>query len=186
MITINLLPKSERRAERKNVVVPYRIYLIIAVAIIMVLHVGFLGKYVFEKVHLMSLRVHWDRVAPQSKDLVTIRNEVKALETQTGNLKSVLTRAVNVTELLSTLAGAVPKGLWLERFSMTSSGLMIQGSVVSLSQNEMTAIGKFLQELKTNKAFTALWPKIELGSVQRRMIKAYDVVDFVLTGEVKK
>ena len=69
---------------------------------------------------------------------------------------------------------------------LTADGMMIQGSVVSLSQNEMTAIGKFLQELKSNKTFTALWPKIELGSVQRRTIKTYDVVDFVLTGEVKK
>jgi Tfp pilus assembly protein PilN len=186
MITINLLPKTERRAERRSVTVPYKVYLVAAGAVLVVLHVGLLGIFLLEEVHLVGLRGHWNKVAPQSKDFVSIKNDIKALETESANLKSVLTRSANVTELLSTLTAAVPKGLWLERFSMTPQGLVIQGSVVSLSQNEMTTIGKFLQDIKTNKTFGALWPKIELNSVQRRTIKAYDVVDFVLSGEVKK
>jgi Tfp pilus assembly protein PilN len=186
MISINLLPRSERRQERKVSNVPYKLYLIVATSFLVVLHVGLLGVYCLEQIHLVTLRVYWNKVAPQSKDVVALRNESRILETEVLNFKSVLTRSVSMAEVLSTLASAVPNGLWLERFSMTPDNMLIQGSVVSPSQNEMTPIGKFLQELKSSKTLTALWPKIELGSVQRRTIKAYDVVDFVLSGEVKK
>jgi hypothetical protein len=50
----------------------------------------------------------------------------------------------------------------------------------------MTIIGKFLQNLKANKTFEEAFSKIELGSVQRRSIKTYDVVDYILDGELKK
>jgi hypothetical protein len=63
---------------------------------------------------------------------------------------------------------------------------VIQGSVVSLTQNEMTIIGKFLQDIKNNKMFSTHFSKIELNSVQRRTIKTYDVVDFVVVGDIKK
>jgi len=79
----------------------------------------------------------------------------------------------------------VPKGLWLQRFSLSSEGLVIQGSVVSRTQNEMTIIGKFLQDLKVSKVFASTFSKIELSSVQRRTIKTFDVVDFVLLGSLK-
>jgi Tfp pilus assembly protein PilN len=186
MITINLLSKTERRTERRAITVPYKLYIASAAAVLFFLHVLLLGIFTLDKIYLAGLHANWNKVAPQSKDFVAMKNEIKALEAQVVNFKPALSRLANVTELLSTLANSVPKGLWLERFSMTPDGLVIQGSVVSLSQNEMTTIGKFLQDLKTNKTFNTLWPKIELSSVQRRTIKTYDVVDFVLAGEVKK
>ncbi len=185
IIAINLLPKSQRKTDRK-VVVPYKIYLAGAAAILILVHVGLAALFVTKKVQVMHLRGVWGRMAPQSKDLKGLREEMMKLQTDIATLTPMVSRPTSVTEMLSTLTNAVPKGLWLDRFSMTPKSLVIQGSVVSMTQNEMTTIGKFLQELKTSKTFESLCTKIDLSSVQRRTIKTYDVVDFVLTGEIKE
>jgi Tfp pilus assembly protein PilN len=186
MIAINLLPKSQRKAERRISVPQNRLIYLVVGAVLILLHAGLLFLTGLKKVQLISLNVHWNQMAPQSKQVVALRQEMKVIEAEIGSLKGMATRPASVTEILSTLVNAVPKGLWLDRFSLTNDGLVIQGSVISQSQNEMTIIGKFLQELRTNATFATLFEKIELNSVQRRTIKSYDVVDFVVVGGLKK
>lgn len=184
MIIINLLPKNLRRIERK-IVLPYKAYVLMAAAVFVALHLLFLSVAGIEKVHVMSLRHNWGRLAPQSKEYLARREEMKVVEAKIVSMKMFLERPFSLTEMLSVLAGAVPKGLWLDRLSLTPESLVIQGSVVSLTQNEMTLIGGFLQEIRTNKTFSSAFEKIELNSVQRRTVKSYDVVDFVLVAERK-
>ena len=186
MISINLLPKNLRKTERRLVVPQSRLIYVAVGAALILLHVGLLSLAGLKKIQVISLRVSWNRMAPQFKQYVALRDEIKGIEKELGSLKGTTMRPASLTEILSTLVNAVPKGLWLDRFSFTSGGLVIQGSVISQSQNEMTIIGKFLQELRTNPTFGALFEKIDLNSVQRRTIKSYDVVDFVVVGALKK
>ncbi len=185
MITINLLPHDLKTTERK-IVLPYKIYIFVVLIVFIFLHLCLLSLALVKEVQILSLKGSWGKVEPQSKDSVSIKAEIKDLEAKANSMKDVLTHKANTTELLSGLGLSVPKGLWLERFTYSNDGLMIQGSVVSLTQNEMSIIGKFLQDLKSNKTFASLFAKIELNSVQRRTIKTYDVVDFVVVGEIKK
>ncbi len=189
MITINLLPVSQRRAERKMALptnFPYKVYLLGAAVLLIFLHI-FLGSLMLlKKIQLMSLRRTWTQMEPQSKETTAVRKEIKDMEERSRLISETLSRKASVTELLSSLNAAVPRGLWLESFTFAPEGLVIQGSVVSLEQNEMTLIGKFLQDLRGNKVFVSLFSKVELNSVQRRTIKTYDVVDFVLIGDLKK
>jgi len=185
MISINLLPKNLRRTEHK-IVLPYKAYVLMVAIFFVVLHIVLLAVAGVKQVHLMGLRHSWSSLAPQSKEFLTRRNDIKALESEIASLKADLDRPYSLTEMLSVLSGAVPSGLWLDRLSLSPEKLVIQGSVVSLSQNEMTIIGRFLEELRTHKTFTAALEKIELNSVQRRTVKSYDVVDFVLMGNRKK
>jgi len=185
MIIINLLPKNLRRVERK-IVLPYKAYVLMTAAVVAGLHLLLLAAAGIEKVHVVSLRHNWGRLAPQSKEYLARRNEITAAESEIVSLKAFLDRPFSLTEMLSVLAGAVPPGLWLDRLSLSPDNIVIQGSVVSLSQNEMTLISKFLQDIRTHKTFAAAFEKIELNSVQRRTVRTYDVVDFVLVGERKK
>ena len=185
MITINLLPNNLKKTEQK-IVLPYKSYIVILFVLLIFLHFCLFSLAVIKKVQIAVLKKNWTRFEPRSKDSTSTRKEVKDLETGVDTTKRVLSRKASLTELFSSLNAAVPRGLWLERFSFSEEGLVIQGSVVSLTQNEMTIIGKFLQDLKNNKTFSSLLSKIELNSVQRRTIKTYDVVDFVLIGELKK
>jgi Tfp pilus assembly protein PilN len=186
MITINLLPKSQRKAERSSVAAfPYQIYLVTAVAIFLVLHLGLLSFAALKKVQLIGLEMRWKHMGAQAKGGGSLKSQIKSLETSVATLRSVMSRKVNFTEFFSGLSGVVPRGMWLERFSLTASGLVIQGSVVSQSQGEMTIIGKFLQDLKARPVIIDTFAKVDLISVQRRMIKTYDVVDFVIEGKFK-
>jgi hypothetical protein len=185
MITINLLPKNLRKIERK-VVLPYKTALVWVIACFLFLHAVLLLIAGVKQVQVLTLKLSWGMVEPQSKDSLSTKSEIKKLETDIKSMTAVLSRKVSATELFSGLNAAVPKGLWLERFSFSDEGLVVQGSVISLTQNEMTTIGKFLQDLKSNKTFQSLFSKIELNSVQRRTIKTYDVVDFVVVGDLKK
>ena len=185
MLIINLLPKSLRRTERK-IVLPYKAYVLMTVAVVVGLHLLLLSAAGIKKVHVMSLRHNWGRLAPQSKEYLARRNEIIAAESEIASLKTFLERPFSLTEMLSVMAGAVPSGLWLDRLSLSPESIVIQGSVVSLTQNEMTIIGKFLQEIRVHRTFSAAFEKIDLNSVQRRTVKSYDVVDFVLVGERKK
>lgn len=185
MLTINLLPHDLKITERK-IVLPYKIYIFIVLVVLIFLHLCLFSLAVVKKVQILSLRGSWGKVEPQSRDSVSIKAEIKDLEAKANSMKAILARKANMTELLLSLGLAVPNGLWLERFTYSGDGLMIQGSVVSLTQNEMSIIGKFLQDLKNNKTFAALFAKVELNSVQRRTIKTYDAVDFVVVGEIKK
>lgn len=186
MITINLLPQDLRKIERRPVLssnVPYKIYIAGFVLLLIIVHFCFLSLALIKQVQVVSLRRGWNMIAPQSKETIGLKAEIKDMEAKIVSMNDVLSRRASITELLSSLNAAVPKGLWLERFSFVNDGLMIQGSVVSLTQNEMTIIGKFLQDIKSNKVFSTLFSKIELNSVQRRTIKTFDVVDFVVIGE---
>jgi hypothetical protein len=184
MITINLLPKNLRRVERK-IVVPYKAYVLMTVLVFLLVHVLLLSAAGIEKVHVLSLRHNWGRLAPQSKEFLARRKELKAAETDIVSLKMLTGRPFSLTEMLSVLAGAVPPGLWLDRLSLSPESIVIQGSVVSKNKNEMTIIGQFLEAIRTHKTFAAAFEKIELNSVQRRTVKTYDVVDFVLVGNRK-
>jgi len=185
MIIINLLPKNLRRVERK-IVLPYKAYVLMVAAFFVGLHLLLLVVAGIKQVHLMSLRHSWGRLAPQSKEFLARRNEIQAAAAEIVSLESFLGRSYSLTEMLSVLAGAVPKGLWLDRLSLAPDNIVIQGSVVSLTQSEMTLIGRFLQEIRTSKTFSAAFEKIELNSVQRRTVRSYDVVDFVLVGTRKQ
>ena len=185
MLTINLLPQNLKKTEHK-VVLPYKTYILVAAAVLIFLHLCLFSLAVVKKVQVLSLKGNWGKVEPQSKDSIAIKSEIKDLEAKVNSVKGALTHKVSMTELLSALGVSVPKGMWLERFTYSNEGLMIQGSVVSLTQNEMTIIGKFLQDLKSNKTFSSVFSRIELNSVQRRTVRTFDVVDFVVVGEVKK
>ncbi len=185
MITINLLPRNLKRSDQK-IVLPYKSYIVLLFTVFVCLHLLLFSLAVLKKVQVAALKNNWTRFEPGSKDSSSTRQEIKDLEASATAMKAALTRRASMTELFSTLNAAVPKGLWLERFSFSDEGLVIQGSVISLAKNEMTIIGKFLQDLKSSKVYSGLFSRIELNSVQRRTIKTYDVVDFVLIGEFRK
>lgn len=186
MITINLLPKSQRKAEHRSAAMfPYQIYLVPVVAILLLLHLGLLTIATYKKVQLIGLELRWRHMGAQSHGGVSLKSQIKTLESSVATLRSVMARRVNFTDLFSGLSSIVPRGMWLERFSLMPEGLVIQGSVISLSQGEMTIIGRFLQDLKAFPAIADTFAKVDLTSVQRRTIKTYDVVDFVIEGKLK-
>jgi hypothetical protein len=187
MITINLLPKEFRRSEKKQIVLPYKTLLVLVVLVLIFLHLTSFVLAFFNKIQIAHLQNCWEKVEPESKDAAVMREEIKKLEAELALVKAIYSRRVSLTQFFTVINLAFQRGLWLERFSFSyDEGLVLQGSVVSLSQSEMTIIGKFLQKLKADRAYAGALLGIELSSVQRRKVKDYDVVDFVLLGGMRK
>lgn len=185
MITVNLLPRQQRRVERKTINLPYKPVLILAAGLLIFLHVLLLTFFSLKSAQLFFLKQTWASLEGDTKLLNSTKTEIRDLEGRVTSMKTCLTRPASFTQLFSVLTRATPGGLWLERFSYSEQGLVIQGSVISLDQDEMTIIGKFLQDIKSQPSFEGLFSKIELSSVQRRKVKTFDVVDFVLLGDLK-
>jgi hypothetical protein len=59
--------------------------------------------------------------------------------------------------------------------------LILNCSVVSLQKDEMGAIQRFIDILKGDAAFIKDFAGLELGSVQKKVLGAYDIVDFTLS-----
>jgi len=185
MIKINLLPKDLRKSDRK-IILPNKLHLFGVVVIFVLLHTLLFATALIKNVQLLSLRKTWSVLEPDSQKYSSTKKQVKGLEASLESAKIFFSRDASFAQLFSSLNSVIPRGLWLERFSLTDKSLLIQGSVVSLTQNEMSMISTFLQGLKDSEVYNSLSSKIELTSVQRRTIKSYDVVDFVLAGDLKK
>ena len=185
MITVNFLPKNLRKQEKK-IALPSHALLLRIFALLIALHLLLLTVAAYKAVQILILKGQWAKLEFNSKDSLAFKKEIQDLESKIRMVEAQATRQTSFTEIFSSLNAAVPKGLWLERFTFSEQGLIIQGSVVSSDQNEMTVIGKFLQDIRESKSFAGLFAKIELTSVQRRTIKNFDVVDFVITGDLKK
>jgi len=56
---------------------------------------------------------------------------------------------------------------------------------VSLQQEEMNAINKFMDNLKKDSVFLKDFSNLELTSVQKKVIGGYDIADFVLSAKLK-
>ena len=68
---------------------------------------------------------------------------------------------------------------------LDQKNMVLKGSVVSLQKEEFNLINGFIDSLKKDYGFIKDFNSLELSSIQRRVIVAYDIVDFILTGTQK-
>jgi len=58
--------------------------------------------------------------------------------------------------------------------------LIIEGTAISVDEEATAVIGKFMQNLQENEAFSRDFDRIELGSITAKKIEKFDSKDFVL------
>ena len=85
--------------------------------------------------------------------------------------------------MLNKLNLAIPKRLWLNRLSISGNNLVIEGSVFSFGNDHVTLVNKFFDQLKGDEFFVQNFSDLNLDSMQRRTIKSYEALDFLLTAE---
>ncbi len=111
--------------------------------------------------------------------LVVKRDKARVME-------YILNRNLYFTEFFNKINQAVPKGLWLNRLSFSYNGLVIGGGVFSFGTEEISLVNKFFNELKNDELFLENFSNFNLDSVQRRVIKEYEILDFLLTADINK
>ncbi len=188
MIRINLLPQQLRRKEGAKVSkkTPLLPIVFIIVLIILALHVVFALISFDKKMQLASLDQRWDKIQAQSKEVDALKSNLEIKREKLKAMQSILKRDLYLTDFLNKINQAIPSRLWLNRLSFSERGLVIEGSVFSFGSEELSLVNNFFNELKNGGFFKQNFDNFNLDSVQRRNIKKYEILDFLLTAEINK
>lgn len=185
MIKINLLPTNLRK---KDIVhkIPLPVIMYFVTLIVIALHLIFFVLSVYKKVQLGSLNQTWERMQPQFREVDVLKNSLVVKRDKARVMEYILNRNLYFTEFFNKINQAVPKGLWLNRLSFSYNGLVIGGGVFSFGTEEISLVNIFFNELKNNELFLENFSNFNLDSVQRRVIKEYEILDFLLTADINK
>ncbi|MBN1913550.1 MAG: hypothetical protein JW788_04030 [Candidatus Omnitrophica bacterium] len=188
MITINLLPEELRVTRKINYKDPQYILLLVIIIFSLLLanHIFLFVSDIVKTVSLNSLNSKWQKLQPNMKEVEEFRAKHDLLaSSDTVLMQQLLAVKLNWPQKLNRLSLDLPSGVWFNDVSFSAKTLFISCSAVSLQKEEMGMINKFIDNLKNDKSFFNDFVSLELGSVQRRMIAAYEVVDFSLSAALK-
>lgn len=114
----------------------------------------------------------FSQVDSVSKEIAVLRAKMSALDQLTK-------RKFLWTEKLNQLSDLVLPGIWFTHvYTDSENRLIIEGSVVSKSEEAMASVGKFMKNLKEDQQFFKDFKNIKLESVQRKNKEEKDMVDF--------
>lgn len=185
MIKINLLPPDLRKKEIMPKI-PLSFIAFLVILIIFAIHILLFFLSMYKKVQVAALNKTWETMQPQFKEIDALRKNLEAERSKVKIREYVLKRDFYWTDFLNKINKAVPKGLWLNHLSLSDTGLVIEGSVFSFGTEEVSLVNKFFDELKSDGFFIQYFNKFNLDSVQRRSIKDYEILDFLLTAQINK
>lgn len=187
MIEINLLPQ-ELRITRKNDPIDLKSapYIIGAIfGIVILTHIILIITFLFKSYSLHQLESNWQALGPDRKLLESLKREYATATLDTKVIQEIMSQRINWAEKLNKLSLCLPSGVWFDEISFLNKTFTLKGTVVSLQKEEINLINNFVESLKKDDSFFKKFSNLELGSMQRRTIGSYDVIDFILTGKLK-
>jgi Tfp pilus assembly protein PilN len=194
MIEVNLLPQDLRKEKKRfNVNMPelpspnLNKVIMVAVAILVVIHIILTVNLVIKKVRLARLSKLWEEeLGPVKKDLDKLKKDMNLMENKVRTIEQLTTGAKIIwSEKLNMISNVIPNGVWLTRIFCSENSLDIEGSAVSKKGEEMLLVGKFANNLKKEKRFYSGFRDLEVSSIKRRKIGPVEIVDFLIIVSLK-
>ncbi len=187
MIEINLLP-DDLRIQKQNASgdLNYFIYLIpLFASIIVIVHLYFGLVYLTKTVALTNLNHKWKVLEPQRNKINNLKSESALQSSEEKILKQVNDKLVKWSFVINKLSLELPSGIWFNDLTYDGKNLSIKASVVSLKDEQLDLINKFLDNLKNDKIFMVDFNSLDLGPLQRKSVGSFEVVDFLINGDLK-
>ncbi len=187
MIEINLLPPELKTTAKKMTIQEnYLLYIIPGlIGIIIFIHL-FLGLSVaIKKIQLGALSKKWNSLESQRKTLEDLQGGHDISHSESRVIQQAMAKRINWAKKLNKLSLKLPLGVWFNEITVSPKNFILKGSVISLQQEEMNSINKFIENLKSDTDFLNDFNSLELGPIQRRTVGGYDIVDFILSGSPK-
>lgn len=194
MIDINLIPTALRKsgqgkANTLTINIPKEIMLGVGSAVILFLltvHLILGAVWLSGTLRLAGYKANWDKLIPDKKVLDVIYDESKDLKKRISVVSDMtVKKSVLWAPKFNAISDALPKGLWLRRMTLDNTGLVMDGSVVSKSQSEISNVGNFILALKLNDAFIKDFSSLEVNSIQRGKNNTVEVTDFTVMAKSK-
>lgn len=189
MIEINLLPGELKVKSKKlpHIETKYLFYLIpLVLGILIFIHIYLFVIGIAKNCQFAALNNKWQQLAPQKKALEEAEKGYELLSADAKMMQQLTSQRIIWSEKLNKLSLNLPSGVWLNEVKFTPKEFILTGSVVSLEKEEITLINKFMANLKNDTGFFKDFANLELNSVQKKTVGAYEIADFVLTGTLKQ
>ncbi len=186
MIEINLLPEELRKKKSEpsfnlNIEAEKLKFLIVGGAIgllIFIVIVFSLGSFI-RGAQIKRLLARENNFSGKLSQIDSVNKEIAVLKSKMTALDQLTKRKFLWSEKLNQLSGLVLPGIWFTHiYTDTENRLIIEGSVVSKSEEAMAFVGKFMKNLKDDQLFFKDFSNIKLESVQRKNKEERDIVDF--------
>ena len=190
MIEINLLSEESKvktkRIGKVSIESKYFLYLIpLVFAVLIFAHICLAAVGIAKNLQFGQLNSKWKKLQPQREQLNNLNKEYDVVTSGAKVIQEMNSRRLNWSEKLNRLSQDLPSGIWFNEILVSRKDFVLKASVVSLQKEEMSLINKFIDSLKNDTRFLRDFDKLELGSVQKKSLGGYDVVDFILTAQLK-
>ena len=190
MIEINLLSEElkvkTKRIGKLSIESKYFLYLIpLVFAVLIFAHICLAAVGIAKSFQFSQLNSKWKKLKPQREQLNNLKKEYDVVTSGAKVMQELNSRRLNWSEKLNRLSQDLPSGIWFNEILASRKEFVLKASAVSLQKEEMSLINKFIDSLKNDTRFLRDFNKLELGSVQKKSIGGYDVVDFILTAKLK-
>ena len=162
MIDINLVPAALRKdgkgsGNSLSINIPHDILLGVGsgvVLLIVTVHLILGIGWMMGMTRLTYENAQWQKILPEKTEIDSMNKESTALSRKIKTLSDMTTKkAVLWAPKFNAISDDIPRGLWIRKMTLDKSGLTIEGSVVSKTQNEINNVGLFLATLKKNDNF---------------------------------
>ena len=191
MIEINLLPEELRVKVRVKQAGSYvdpldlvkGAFLILAV--LLLLNICLAGLSVIKNIQVANLNSKWEKLGPQRKVLDDLNKESSIVTQDAKVIESLSQQRISWPEKLSALSLKLPSGIWFSQLKISQKEFTLQASAISLQKQELNLIRKFMDNLKNDSSFIKDFDKLQLNSVEKKVIGGYEVADFVISGTIK-
>jgi Tfp pilus assembly protein PilN len=194
MIKTNFIPENLRK-ERTDIFqdgfaqVPQEVsagIVIAGIGFLFLFHVLLGLVAVFKVAHHQVLLVHWNSLATDKKALDVITQETQALQKKMFSLKPISSaRGIEWGKLMNEISDSLPKGVWLREIRYDKDQVMIRGSAVSKTNDEVILAGNFVSALKEKPVVKEQFTGLQVDSIERRENAALSIVDFLLKAKLK-
>jgi len=189
MIEINLLPQELRPKPKKpgiDLESPETLYFIpLVFGVLIAIHILLGLFFIFKNVQLGILNNNWKKLESQMKVLEEFRSESAQLSKDARALQEITSRTIRWAAKLNRLSLDLPSGIWFRSITVNALNLDIRASVFALQKKELAAINKFMDNLKQDKDFFGDFAKLELGTIERKILGGYEIAEFTLTAALK-
>jgi Tfp pilus assembly protein PilN len=189
MIEINLLPEELRKKKSEsafnfNMEAEKLKFLAIcgtAGILILIIMALVLGSFI-RKSQINKLLAKEKNFSEKLSRIDAVNKEIAILKAKMTVLDQLTNRKFLWAEKLNQLSDLVLPGIWFTRvYTDSESRLIIEGSVISKSEEAMASVGKFMKSVKDDQEFFRDFRNIKLESVQRKSKEERDVVDFKIS-----
>lgn len=194
IIRLNFIPlqvRGERNCWRENGVsgIPFERIIGIffaAAAFLLFFHIFLLLLMAVKYAEHRILETRWSVSSPEKQSLDSLSGETRELKAAMDAFTPVLSEGnIHWPRLLSDISASMPKGIWLNSMTYAGGELIISGSSVSKTRNEMVSPGTLVSALKQKDSFRQFFIAVDVDSIQRRETAALSIVDFTLKARQK-